>query len=464
MSNFVDFSAQQSPRNRWAAALNRLSQGLGEVAKMHEARDIEESKDKRMDAREAARQAFDMNLARFTQGSEDTRADKAQGAETAREHERTISASEDRRLQREQHDIDEKDRVRHERAVEGIDSARLGSEESRAKIADAKAEAAARRAAETADKDRAATALHSTEADLKASIDAKRDVEKQLADPMMKFDKTGVADKLRGQLDSLNTDIGGLQQDLRTLRHQAGYTSSLDKSSAGGAAKMAPDRQQLYDDLKAKNPDKDPAAILDQVQKMPQKQLDSVMKLRPTADTGSSGSPDASGAGSIAADSGPGHFMDEADATASTAAPQSGMPDSGNDPNDTLDAAEPQGADQQATAKDATQGAPQVAAAGGAPDAGTQPPADDGSDTTTTNDQIDQGDQYAQMSQQLNQSPQGQAVHATLDRLAQTDNSVQQEKFQRQAQIQLQDLYPDQDPDGYIGWYTQQQQQEPEYS
>lgn len=458
MANFVDFTTGQTPRNRWAAALEMLSRGLGKIAENRMSSEQKERDANRMDAREAVRQAHDDNLARFTQGEESKRATEAQTHEDTREHERTVTASEDRRSSREmeQQRIDEEKHF-HEGSL-SMDAARIGAENKRAETADARASAAEKRGETNAERDRATAALRSTQADLDATISNKRDLEKQLADPMMKFDKSGQADTLRSQLADLNTQIGGLQTDLRSLRSSAGYTSSLDKTNgAGASAKLAPDRQQLFEDLKAKNPDKDPAAILDQVRGVPQHQLDTIMKARPTADAGQTpGAADTTG--SIAQDSGAGNFMaGESGATtmASTAAPQPGMPDQ----NDVLTGDQPQQADQQFDA----QNAQATASTAGAPDAGTTPPDDQqGGDmgTETVND--DQ--KFADMSQQLQQSPEGQAVHATLDRLAQTDNGVQQEKFQRQAQLQLQKMFPDEDPSGYIDWYTSQQQQEPAFT
>lgn len=467
MSGFVNFSADQSPKNRWAAALDALSVGLGKIGEMHERREQEEMKETRMDHREAAQRAFQDNLARFTQTQENDRLTQSLGSEEKREHERTTTASEDRKLAREQHDSDHEDQVRHEKAMEGLEASRIGSENSRADTAAARADAAEKRAGQTADRDRAATALKSTEADLRASIDQKRDLEKQLADPMMKFDKTGQADTLRSQLGDLNKDIHGLQTDLRSLRSQAGYASSTDTSGgAGGAAKLAPDRQQLYDDLKSRNPDKDPSAILDHVKSMKQTDIDTVMKLRPTADTSTGGATPAPGAPPAA---GGGGFMDGVDpstATASTAAPQSGMPEQPAAPDpgadaapDALNSADPAGADQQFNA----QNSQAMASTDGAPDPGTAPP-DTGQGEDVGTETQNNDEQFGQMSQQLQQSPEGQGVHATLDRLAQTDNPVQQGKLQRQAELQLQDMFPDQDPAGYIDWYTSQQQQEPEFT
>jgi hypothetical protein len=465
MANFVDFTTGQTPRNRWAAALEALSRGLGKIAENRMSSEQKERDATRMDAREAVRQAHDENMARFTQGEESKRATEAQTHEDTREHERTVTASEDRKSARELDEQRLDEEKRYHSGSLSMDAARIGAENKRAETADARAAAAEKRGESNAERDRATAALRSTQADLDATISNKRDIEKQLADPMMKFDKSGQADTLRTQLSDLNTQIGGLQTDLRTLRSSAGYTSSLDKTNgAGGAAKLSPDRQQLYEDLKAKNPDKDPAAILDQVRGVPQKQLDEIMKVRPTAEAGQTpGSADTTG--SIAQDSGAGNFMQGesgATATASTAAPapQPGMPDQ----SDVLTGDQPAQADQQFGAQNAQAA---TASTAGAPDAGTELPPDDqqqGTGEDMGTETADNDQKFADMSQQLQQSPEGQGVHATLDRLAQTENPVQSGKLQRQAELQLQSMFPDEDPSGYIDWYTQQQQQEPAFT
>jgi hypothetical protein len=469
MAVFESPFLKASPRNRWANVLDGLSRGLAEIGKMHEARENDERKEKHEDARDAARRAMDENLARFHSGEENARLDKTIGAEGDREQKRLDTEKEIHAADEARRVAEHGDEVAYRNAELGISGAHLALDRDKSARDDARQGERDKRAESTDEKNRAATALHSTEAELTSYMKERDELNKEINNPLSKLDPKAAAEGA-DKLKALDAQISATRTDLRDLRKSAGFTSTADKTAAGAdSAHLSPDRQQLYDDTLKAHPDTDPSMLLDTLKRAPQKQIDGMMSSRPTADTETGG-----------ATPSPSDFI-AAPGDTTGGIKNSGALASANAP-DVLNDAEPQGADMKATATDATGGGPQAQA----PIPGTDPNAqvadmaggdsavpdpNAGGDTSeapdgveTPSDQMDQSAQYSQMQQQLAQSPEGQGLHATLDRLATSENPVQQDKLRRQAEFQVQDAMPDQDANGYIDWYLEQQQQQPEFT
>lgn len=463
----IDYSVKPPPQDRWAALLDALSHGLGQLAQARLHKEDEEARETHLDSREAANRAFQENLSRFSQGEESKRATESQAGETLRERERTAaegerSKSEDQ-LRRDLAEQEHQDRLKQI----GVEGGRVAAENRRADAEVARAEAADKREAAREERDKhtkdradALTALSSVGTEQKAALAQYQEFQKEAADigkqGMAQAASARIRSEMKGQPDDaiqsrlestpgttefighqltdLKTQLDALSKDSRSLRSNAGYPSSQDAATAdAGSSKLSPDRQMIYDAARQAHPDQDPNALMDKVRGLPQDQVDQAIQSRPSADTSTGQDPSQA----MIADSG----------TAQRAADPTSM--AFNDPgSETADANAPQ-------TPDTTQ---QGGMAGGDELAQAEPQGQ------TSEEEISADDQFKGMEQQLNQTPEGQGVHTTLDRLAQASNSVQADKLHRQAQLQLADQFPDQDPDSYIDWYIQQQQQEPAYT
>lgn len=447
----------------WAAMLDGLSKGLFALGKEHLEGEREVEKTAHEDKRDAANRAFQENLERFRAGADIKRdaaraaADEASRAADRASHEKLTQAE---IASREKSDLA---RIAEERnyhsASLGMEGKRIDLERTRTEAADRKADAAEKRADATEKARNATTALTSVNAEMRVQQDRVADLQKELGD----IAKTSVMPPnvlaaKQEELAQQKKSLDGLQNDARSLRKAAGFQSSLDTS---GADHLAPDRQQLYDDLLRKNPKLDPAEAMKRVKSVPQETLDAAISTRPTA----------------SAESTPDAFMP---------APP-GAPQAGGTPDDVLNAATPPPNPQaraQATAQNAGQpagvpavpGAPQAPGADNAampqgdqvadtymgnPPAVAEPPDSDVEQPTDDQAQGEQDPdaQFADVTQQLQQTPEGQGIHTTLDRLAQLGEGPAADKLRRSAQIQLQQQFPDMDPDAYIDQYLQQQQQ-----
>lgn len=445
------FYNHRPDKDRWASALEAISKGLAQVAVMHEKRESDESAQKHEDARDAARNAFTENLARFQSGEENARLDKTIEGENAREQSRTTTASEDRRLAREQHDSDHADQMEIEKARLALEGRRTAADEARMSKAERDASSHEARDEENARKNRAMEAQRASESTLKSQMQQRDDLMKIVGKPENQYTDPTAFKQAKEDLKALDHDISNTRNDIAELSKAAGFETSASKEVIGGeAAKLAPDRQQLFKDLQAQFPGKSASELLQRAKDAPQETVDQVMTMRPGSKP--SASTDAAGATD---------FMPQSDKGAANVA-------QATDQNDVLNAAEAPGADEK-TMQTLNTGSAQLADSGAAAVAAPAPDdqsvADAGPAPTTTTDQEDQNQQFSQFQQQLEQSPEGQGVHTTLDRLAQSDNSVQADKLRRQAELQLGDLGDDTvDPSSYIDWYLQQQQQEPGYA
>jgi hypothetical protein len=121
----------------------------------------------------------------------------------------------------------------------------------------------------------------------------------------------------------------------------------------------------------------------------------------------------------------------------------------------------------------------QLVAANAAPDDSAAPPADastpdqsqappPGANAVVQAGAPDQGQdqtqdpsqRYEEMSDQMSQDPQGQGILATLGRLSTAQSGPVADKMRRTAEIQIEQQYPDDDANGFIDHFLDQNQQE----
>jgi hypothetical protein len=435
----MNFTVNQSSSNRWANVLDAISRGLGIMAASHAKREEEEAHEQHEDARDAARNAFAENMARFQASKESERQQAMIDAEAARQHE-SIDAQNARdeadRLSREKIEGAQLDEARRYHASSlGLEGKRLANEEERTRLQDERDAARDKKAESTDAKNRAAEAQRATQ----SAIDSLQRDRSALIDAA-KLDPTGlVTDEQKAdfkkQLDAIDAQIHDYRKDLGRLSTSSGFEPEASrKETEQQVGSLPPDRQKVYEAILGDpNNKKSSREILDNVKRAPQSMIDQAMQEVPSADTG--GAPEQ-----------PGAFMEGGDVTglASTQPQDQSMQPAQQQAGQTDQLA-------QVDVSDQNQEPSAVEAAG------TE-------DDTTSNEQ-DRQEQYAGVAQQLEQSPTGQGIHSTLDRLAEATNNVQADKLRRQAQIQLQDQLPDDiDSNDYIDWYLQQQQQEPAYS
>jgi hypothetical protein len=451
----------------WAGLLDGVSRGLFALGKEKIDSERADANRAHEDRRDAMNRSFQENLARFQVNAETAR-DTARAGQERELHAQDAAARE--RL--EGLDRASREKIAHEEnaaaaayrsASLGIEARRLDNDTRRADAADKRADETARRA-EAADKQKnATTALASMRDDLRIEQEKANALAKELGNPataalLSPDDLKAKKAELQGYKDNVNT----LQTDMRNLRKGAGFESGMGADDAGVAvvtdpSKLAPDRQQLYQDLLQKNPKMDPGVLLKRVQAVPQETLDSAIQSRPAPTAGAGGSTDF-----IPAPPGGGGAPDALDA----ATPPATQPGASGAPS--ADMAATMGAPA-APAAPAPAGAPeemgmseqqptdetQVADAG-ATDAGMPSP-DEGGEQQP-------GADFDAISQQLQQTPEGQGIHTTLDRLAQVGEGPAADKLRRTAQIQLQQQFPDIDADSYIDQYLSQQTEEPAYA
>lgn len=457
MAVFQSPYIKQSSGNRWSEILDRISKGLAMIGKMHEESDVEREKQTHEDARDAARNSFAENLARFNAQQDAERTDKIIAGEGSREDKRLTVEGDihkaDAAARHEEHAADRASEDAYHGASLGLEARRIASEESRAGRAADDAARKEKHDETTGAQGRATTALHATETQLDTYSKEKRDVDKFLHDPASKVtDPAGFAEA-KARSDELDKQISTTMKDIENLKGAAGFPGQASQGQAVDVSKLPADRQQLFQDLKAKNPGASDNDLINKVNAVPQATLDQAMLSRPSADTTATPSAD---------------FMPTSDKGAQQVA-------MAGDQSDVLTASEPVGADNIKVAP------PQAGAT--APGAGVDPnavadtsmqmPTSPGGETVpggeqqmpqTTDDQQSQDEQFQQFGDQLQQTPEGAGVHTTLDRLAQSDNSVQQEKLRRQAELQIGSIDNSIDPNSYIDWYIQQQTQEPGYA
>lgn len=419
--------------------LGNLSQGLFAIGKMHNENDLEEKKMQHEDARMAAQQSFEANLARFRDQGETQRERERQQHEDTRGDKRDTVESQHWEQMHQDQQTRDANTERHQRTDEGLRGAEISDRaaERAANIkyresAEAKNDAATKVAGQRADRQDQGELLRNKEVVARNAEDTLRQAR---IDGLDQTDK----DAYNNLVSEVATSKKSYADAVADYEKRGGHASPTQ--SQAPSASLSPDRQAIYNDA-IKNGD-DPAAVLKKVQSMPQSQVDAVLPRLKSADT--SAPPDATAAPDD------GSFLPGGSAPASTAPAMAQAP-APQSPDDQTGITTPPNVDPNAA----------VAQAGAAtPD---MPQQDDGTAPDATGDQQQQADpsqRFADISDQLNQSATGQGVIATLNRLAETGDGPGADKMRRTAQIQLQQQFPDEDSNGFIDYYLDQATQEP---
>jgi hypothetical protein len=406
-----------------AGLFQGLGIGLSEFAKMQQQEDLENKKLGAQTAQEAARQAYEMNLNRFREGEQNTRQEKMIAAENQRADAANTRIDTEHKDTNARLDQQHQDTVHFQNAELGLrerSDVRADSREQRHQEADdartTKAEGQQKLAmahADLADMNSQRNALHS---DYKDAVKEYELAAKTSNDPA-EIDKAKLAaQEAKSKLDSFDGSVDSRRrQDLAAIGRP-------DKSIPSDIAAKGPDYQAAWQ--AGINAGKDPVELQQKLEAIPPEQLQ--QKMGPAAN-GATSDTDTGGAAAGVADT--------------AAQSDDFMPTSGAAPTAVASAApsapSPTAPDQpQATAEQAPQ--PSVA------DTGQSPP-----------EQAPAAPDFSQLSSTLGQSAGGQAVTATLQRLAEQPSGPGADKMRRAAEIGLQNLGVDPDTaTAYIDNYT----------
>lgn len=441
-----------------------LGDGFLKIGETMDKNDQENKKIQFQTAQEAANHAFEQNLARFKEQHEDTRAANSQAAETAREHERTASASADRAATQTRMEQDHQDQMK-------VEAQRLGISVQELKIRQQEADRADQRA--TRSDQGEARRQQSTDETARKNVTNERI--RNLND-QNKQDESTIKD-LQTENKGLNSDsddfktnaqqIAKLRGDISTRQQQASdLDKDLQQSPKGGnksvGSDLPPDRQAVMQSYIKSGANAQDA--YNQAKQLPQATIDKATGApKKTADTDAGAdqgtpSPDGSATPPTAVAAAGGTGSDFLPSASGSEAPDNASPSPDNGQTPALP-----GSSDDASVASSTPGVAALNPAGTGDTPGA--PQDDQGNVQQPDATAAAGPDVDGMVQQLQSSPRGQGTLATLDRLAQTDNpSPVTDKLRRAAQNSLEDQFPGQDNDGFIDAYLQQQQQGPAQS
>lgn len=411
-----------------------LSTGLATLGKEFMSQETEDRKDKRATAQEAAQQAFQMNLARFNKQAAADQSEAAEKHQDARADKHDTTEAAHWTATQSHQERQDAQQARFQSAELGIRAQSESNSERRLNQSDARQDTSDRRAGETERKNSVNEQLRSIHENNTSYSGEIKDLEKEMKD--QQIDPTsdaagGYTQKiaaLRRQIDSGNAESKKLRSGLQGAdqKSQDFIPEKVSpQSSTPGTPPLPADRQALVQQyIKA---GAQPEDALKTVTTLPQDAVDKAMKVKPpqASTDGAPGQPS-----NAAIDD----FIDTGQAPQGSSVP----------------------------------GAPPAAATASAPapPSATAPPPPDAGDPNATPAAApaapDPTEQYAQMSQQLQQSPEGQGALTTLDRLASAPEGPIADKMRRAAENSLSQQFPDQDTGGFVDYYLQQQQQEPE--
>jgi hypothetical protein len=426
-----------------------LSEGLADFAKLKQGSDLEESRLKHDDARTAADHAFQDNLARFHVKAQEEHDVRVEGAADEREKTRAGVESQhwnDMKSHQEAQDKIAADREKREGAYQSeslniqrenkknLEEDRNAQKELRKQQTDAAAAAMVRGDAAAADKiatDMVATpkqnmykAQTGFDAIVKAGIDPSS---QQYKDAQL-------------ELNTAKSNLESAERDAAPIRKKAldaiGYG---DKPSAPAdpLASLPPDRQEWAKRQMAANPSLTPEKAAEKAKDpaLTQALIDKVI---------SQPAPTTKPPQAFAGDTGMANVgeMQTQPETGQTAVVSGGPsqyttqgPEMTGPPAPDAAAAPPPSSDNTTAAA----AAPPAQAAPAAPDPAAQ---------------------FEGMAQSINNTPEGQGIVTTLSRLAESKEGPVADKMRRAAEIQLQEQYPDQDANGFIDYFLNQNAQE----
>jgi hypothetical protein len=454
-----------------------LSQGLSEFAKMSAGEDARKATQQHDDARQAAEQAFQQNMARFSQEHQDKREDTRQAGENAR-------AADTAKVNSTHWDQEHADKQAADARMGKYQDAEIGIRQAAEKNAAAREknlegdrdaqtklrEAQAGKAQNEIESGNAKVAISTIEESLKTPRLAVEDARKRL-DAMK---STGTDDQLTAAQKDYDAAKGALskaEDSFTPLRDKAmkalGYSKPDPSLTSDEFAPGKPGAKDLVGDaedalsgrskagMQPSGGASDPLSTLS-----PDRQAWARRAMQVEGKSAADAAAEAAKQSDAVIQRG--NSMPPAKATTS----QAQSPDGSFIPPDSTQAAAP--AITQAPAATDQTAAPQPPSVAEA----TPPPgpmtanANEAqglpAQTGTTAD--DKSAQFQQIAQQLGQSPEGQGVQATLDRLAEAKDGPVADKMRRAAQIQLeQNFGVDSDTSsGFIDYSLDQNAQQSE--
>lgn len=415
-----------------AAMFQGLAQGLGEFAKMRQRSDIEDKRLGAESAREAANNAFRMNLERFhTQASADLQRELETGRNAREERQAGVQEQHWQQMAEHQKRQDE-NTERHQRTAEELQGRALDiqAENKKSLEADRKAQEELRK------KQTEAANAAMTRGDAATAL--------KIADDALQAPKYNFM-KAQAEFDAVAKTHGPDDPEYKKAKQILDTDKAIYNQTN---QQMAPLRAKALKDIGYG----DAGASTDAPEKDPMAGARDAYAKTLIGGTLNGKTIDAAAAADIAAKAPPAVLQKFA-----PAAPQAKATTTDTGGGDFL---APTG-----------EAAPQVAAATPpstmaiTPDAAVTPPPDATSPPPAAAAQTAQADpaaQYGQMAEQIKSDPESQGVITTLNRLAEAPQGPVADKMRRAAQIQLEQQFPDQDSNGFIDYYLDQNAQQPE--
>jgi hypothetical protein len=465
-----------------------LSQGLSEFAKMSAGEDARKATQQHDDARLAAEQAFQQNMARFSQEHQDKREDTRQAHEDARTKQQT-----DTQAAWHAADVTERgqfhaDEETHRKAQEALQARGLEiNAESKASLEEQRKQHA-EEYKQQVEASKAAMARGDAATALKMADDMMATPRMNYAKALEEYKaatKNGIDPDSQEQKDALNnlnnakSDVATAEKAIAPIREKAlkavGYGSDSATQTPGSEASAKDLMKQANDKLKAgADPDQTLAWLKDQMSKQGMQPSggasDPLSTLSPDQQAAAKSVMSARGLSpQQAADwakSAPPEALQKAQSLAPPATSATQPTDGSFIPPDSTQAAAPAVAQAPATPDQTAAPQPPSVAEATPPPGPMTANANEAqglpAQTGTTAD--DKSAQFQQIAQQLGQSPEGQGVQATLDRLAEAKDGPVADKMRRTAQIQLeQNFGVDSDTSsGFIDYSLDQNAQQSE--
>lgn len=426
-----------------------FGEGLMEMAKSWNERDMAQKKLDYETARDAANHAFEMNLHRFESEWQLQRERESQGAQTVRERENRASQERISAATLTEHAKEREAQLglgyanlAETKALRDIQQKNAETASARADVADKRAATAQQRADDQAQRNSVYEHIRGIENDNKDANAEIASLQRDLKDPSVSADEQAV---IKSRMSELRQGIDMRRQESNDLRKSlsgpdlsaelapadvgsadtgsASRFDQIESMPSGGGKASKPDlndaQKAVLDDLNQRYPKQDNETIVRSRSPQQIQKAADVINSRKTADTGEAGAQDNS------------FLPADGSAPATAVASSSGPP--------------PVAGFENSMAPGIEAGQPDAMAGQDAPESDQQPRQDNDS-----------------LAAQLQKTPGGQAVFASLDRLAGERPGPAADKLRRAAEIGLSQEIPDADPDSFIDDYLSQKQGEPE--